>query len=178
MDDDESKVGKEFFGYKVLGKVSELSAIAKQRKVGAVIAMQNVDCREKIVKELSDFDEWETLIHPSVSVSERSQVGKGCILCAGTNISVDTRIGRHCLFNISATIGHDCEIGDFVSVMSGANVCGHVVIDNKAYLATGSVVVPKMKIGEHAVVGAGSVAIRNVKPNSTVMGVPAKLVRF
>ena len=36
------------------------------------------------------------------------------------------------------------------------------------------VVYPKLKVGDNAVVGAGSVVMRAVKPDTTVMGNPAK----
>ena len=75
-------------------------------------------------------------------------------------------------------MGHDCSVGNYVSVMSGTCVCGHVLISDGAYLATNSTVIPGKKIGDNAKIGAGSVVIRNVKPNTTVMGVPAQLVRF
>lgn len=178
LDDALDKIGKIINGYEVLGNVSRLLDLDKSHAVCAVIAMQDVDIRKRIVSSVPEFENWETLIHPSVSLSETSTLGKGCIVCGGTNISVNTEIGSHCLFNISATIGHDCVIGDYVSVMSGASICGHVQIQDMAYLATNCTVVPKMKIGCHAVVGAGSVAIRNVRDRASVMGVPARVIRF
>ena len=178
LDDSELKIGTSVNGYEVLGPVSLLPEISRKQGASAVIAMQDVDARKKLVEMFPDFNAWETLVHPSVNISDRSSVGKGCVICAGGNISCDTRIGDFCLFNISVTMGHDCEVGNFVSIMSGSCVSGHVVIENCAYLATNCTVVPKMRVGEHAVVGAGSVVIRNVKAGTTVMGVPAKVLRF
>ena len=82
------------------------------------------------------------------------------------------------LLNVWIAIGHDCIVGDFVSIMSGSCISGHVNVGNSAYLGTNCTIVPGMKVGEHAKVGAGSVVIRNVKPDVTVMGVPAKVVMF
>ncbi len=178
LDDDEDKINIQVGGYTVLGKVSYLKELTEHHDLCASIAMQDVDRRERIVNELSWFNRWETLIHPSVDISDRTKLGEGCVVCAGVNVSVDTVIGKHCLFNISSTIGHDCVIGDYVSVMSGAKISGHVKVGNKAYLATNCTVVPGKKIGEHSTVGAGSVALRDVKEGITVMGVPAKKIMF
>ncbi len=178
MDDDENKIGREIGGYTVLGKVGYINELSQHHNLYATIAMQDVDAREALVNKLPNFSKWETLVHPSVDISDRTKLGEGCVVCAGVNISVDTVIGKHCLFNISATIGHDCVIGDYVSVMSGAKVSGHVKVGDKAYLATNCTIVPGMRIGEHATVGAGSVALRNVKDGVTVMGVPAKKIMF
>lgn len=178
LDDDETKIGKEYYGYKCLGRIESLLEISKEKPVCAVIAMQDGAIRKKIVERLTGFNNWETLIHPSVNVSKTSQIGRGCVVCAGSNISVNTEIGNQCLFNISVTVGHDCSIEDFASLMSGSCVCGHVSIGEGAYLATNSTVIPGKKVGKHAIVGAGSVAIRNVRDDTTVMGVPAKAVRI
>lgn len=176
LDDAEGIIGKDVNGYKVLGPVSTLRKLVEKDEVFAVIAIQNGDRRLKIVNELPGYDGWETVMHPSVHVAKNSTIGKGCVVCAGTNISVNTSIGNHCIFNFSSTIGHDCLLGDYVSVMSGSCVCGHVQIKDNAYLATNCSILPGMRVGYHSKVGAGSVVLRNVKDEISVMGVPAKKV--
>lgn len=177
LDDDKNKIGQVINGYECLGPVRYLTDLNKNHNACAVIATQDGNVRKKFVDMFPDFDDWETLVHPSVNLSDTSTLGKGCIVCANNNISVNTRIGNQCIMNLSVTIGHDCEIGDYVSVMSGSVVSGHVVMKDGAYLGSNSTVVPGMKVGSHAKVGAGSVVIRNVKDNITVMGVPAKVLR-
>ena len=178
LDDDVKKIGQDFNGYKCLGPVDMLVKLRKERRLCAVIAMQDGSVRRHLVEELSDFNDWETLIHPTANVSETSCIGKGSIICAGCSISVNTHIGNHCVFNISTIMGHDCEVSDYVSVMAGSCVCGHVVIGEEAYLATNCTVIPDRRIGRYAKVGAGSVVLRNVKDGVSVMGVPAKVYKF
>lgn len=178
LDDDPEKQGEMFNGYECLGPINYLKELNKNHHACAVIANQDVDTRKKFVDMFPDFDDWETLIHPSVNISDTSSLGKGCVICANGNISCNTTIGDFCLFNISVTMGHDCVIGNYVSIMSGSCVSGHVMVGDSAYLATNCTIVPGMKVGEHAKVGAGSVVIRNVKPGITVMGVPAKALHF
>lgn len=178
LDDDINKIKRVYNGYQCLGPIAYLNTLNQNHHACAVIAMQNGDVRKKILESLPEFDAWETLIHPSVHCSETSHIGKGCIVCANTNISVNTTIGDQCIFNIAGTVGHDCEIGDYVSVMSGAVISGHVQIGENAYLGSNSTIIPGIKVGAHAKVGAGSVAIRKVKEGTTVMGVPAKEFRF
>lgn len=178
LDDDEKKIGRSFNGYKCLGPISYLSELNKNHRVCAVIANQNGDIRKKLVNMFPGFEEWETLIHPSVNISDTSTIGKGSIICASGNVSCNTVIGDCCLFNISVTLGHDCVVGDYVSIMSGSCISGHVTIDDGAYLGTNCTILPGMKVGKHTMVGAGSVVIRNVKENTTVMGVPAKKIAF
>ena len=46
-----------------------------------------------------------------------------------------------------------------------------------AYLGTGAVVLEKVTVGEWAVVGAASAVVRDVPPNSTVVGVPGRVIK-
>ena len=176
LDDDKKKIGQTINGYRCLGPISLLNEMSENHKLWAVIANQNGEIRRKFVEQSKGFSKWETLIHPSVNISHTSKIGKGSILCAGSNVSCNTMIGDFCIFNISVTMGHDCNVGNYVSIMAGVCVSGHVQIKDCAYLATNCTIVPGMKVGEHAKVGAGSVVIRNVKDNVTVMGVPAKVL--
>ena len=178
LDDDAAKIGQAYNGYDCLGPISYLTELNKNHHACAVIANQNGDIRKKFVEMFPNFHDWETLVHPSVNISDTSKLGMGCVICASGNVSVNTVIGDFCLCNIAVTIGHDCVIGNFVSIMSGSCVSGHVQIKDGVYLATNSTIVPGMKIGDHAKVGAGSVVIRNVRDNVTVMGVPAKMLHF
>ena len=175
--DDAKEKGLVINGYECLGPIAQLKEMAADPDLCAVIANQDSDVRKKIVDMFPDYERWETLVHPSVNIADTSTIGKGCVICASGNISVNTVIGDFCLFNFSVTIGHDCVIGNYVSIMSGSCVSGHVIINDYAYLATNCTVIPKKKVGEHARVGAGSVVIRNVRANVTVMGVPAKLLQ-
>ena len=177
LDDDEKKHGRDISGYRCLGSLSELKDLYKKHHVCAVIAMQDGNIRKKIVSVFPELDCWETVIHPSAHISDTSTVGKGCIICANSSISVNTKVSDYCIMNLGVTVGHDCNVENYVSIMSGTVVSGHVVIKEGAYLGSNSTVIPGMKIGEYAKVGAGSAVIRNVKDNNTVMGVPAKILR-
>ena len=160
LDDDSTKIGCSYNGYRCLGPISDLKSLNMNNDVCAVIATQDSGFRKKFVEMLPDFSGWETLIHPSVNISATSELGTGCIVCANCNISVNTIIGDQVIMNLGTTVGHDCEVGDYVSLMSGTVISGHV------------------RIGEGAYFGSGSVVIRNVKADVSVMGVPAKVLKL
>jgi acetyltransferase-like isoleucine patch superfamily enzyme len=52
-----------------------------------------------------------------------------------------------------------------------------VVVEQNCWLGINVVVLKGVRIGHHSVVGAGSVVTRDVPPFSTVVGVPAKVVK-
>ena len=51
-----------------------------------------------------------------------------------------------------------------------------VLVKEGAYIGTGAIITMGTEIGKNAVVGAGAVVTKNVPENSTVVGVPAKII--
>lgn len=49
-------------------------------------------------------------------------------------------------------------------------------MENNVVIATGAKVLGSLKIGYNAKIGAGSVVLKDVPPNSTVVGIPGRVV--
>lgn len=81
-------------------------------------------------------------------------------------------------------IGETTEIGDYVTLYQGVTLGGtgkekgkrHPTIGNHVLIATGAKVLGSVVVGDYAKIGAGSVVLRSVPPNSTVVGIPARVV--
>ena len=52
------------------------------------------------------------------------------------------------------------------------------MIDRNVWIGSGAIIQPGVTIGEGAIIGAGTVVTHNVEPNSVVVGVPGKLLRY
>ena len=107
LDDDESKTGKEFYGYKVLGKIDILNGLESKHQIKAVIAIQYGDIRKRIAETYKNFTQWETIIHPSAVIASSAWIEKGCIIFPHVTISVDSTLGKFGLFYIHSTICND-----------------------------------------------------------------------
>ncbi|MCZ8158966.1 MAG: acetyltransferase [Rhizobiaceae bacterium] len=101
-------------------------------------------------------------------------IGYGACLSPFVTLTSNIRIG--CCFhaNIYSYVEHDCIIGDFVTFAPGAKVNGNVVIGDHVYIGSGAILRQGIEIGMGATVGMGAVVTRNVPPNVTVVGNPAK----
>lgn len=81
-------------------------------------------------------------------------------------------------------IGETCEIGDNVTIYQGVTLGGtgkekgkrHPTVGNNVVIASGAKVLGSFKIGDNSKIGAGSVVLQEVPPNSTVVGIPGKIV--
>lgn len=104
----------------------------------------------------------------------------------GIEIHPGAKIGRRFFIDhgMGVVIGETCEIGDNVTVFQGVTLGGtgkekgkrHPTVKDNALIATGAKVLGSITIGENSKVGAGSVVLKDVPPNSTVVGIPGKIV--
>ena len=141
-----------------------------------VCALGSPDSKQVYVnKILAKGGTFETIVSPYAIIRRNATIGKGCIITAGSNISVDTFIGDY-VSVLSSAIGHDASVGDYVVLSGGCRINGYVQVGDMVYLGCGAMVHPHKKIGENAFVGMGSVVISNVKPSSKVFGNPARKV--
>ena len=138
--------------------------------------------RLKLAKELKErFPQisWPTLVHPSVKWQKRTmQLGEGAIICAGSIATVNVRFEPFCVVNLSCTIGHEAVIGTGSVLNPTVNISGGVELGSGVLVGTGAQILQYVKVGPDARIGAGAVVNKDVNPDTTVVGVPAKeLVR-
>ncbi len=98
----------------------------------------------------------------------------------GLLIPPRTRIGyglyiQHCcgtVINPDAVIGNNVNLGQFTTI--GANNGPAARIGNNVYIGPGVSIVEDVAIGCGAAIGAGATVVKDVKPDTTVGGCPAK----
>lgn len=108
-------------------------------------------------------------------------------LLTGVEIHPGARIAKSVFIDhgMGVVIGETTEIGENVTIFQGVTLGGvgkrkgkrHPTIGDHTVIGAGAVVLGPVKIGENVRIGAGSVVIRDVEPNSTVVGIPARLAR-
>jgi len=104
----------------------------------------------------------------------------------GIEIHPGAKIGRKFFIDhgMGVVIGETCEIGDNVTIYQGVTLGGtgkekgkrHPTIKDNVLIATGAKVLGSITIGENSKIGGGSVVLKEVPPNSTVVGIPGRVV--
>ena len=82
-------------------------------------------------------------------------------------------------------IGETTKIGNNVTLYQGVTLGGtgkeqgkrHPTIGDNVMISAGAKVLGSFTIGDNSKIGAGSVVLKEVPPNSTVVGVPGRVVR-
>ncbi len=105
----------------------------------------------------------------------------------GIEIHPGATIGRRLVIDHGhgVVIGETAEIGDDVLIYQGVTLGGtgkdvgkrHPTIGNNVMISTGAKVLGPFKVGDNSRIAAGAVVLKEVPPNSTVVGVPARVVR-
>ena len=102
------------------------------------------------------------------SIPYEAQIGKNCKFLYG---------GIGCVISKKTVIGDNVIIGTNVLTGGRSNMEGHPIIGSNVYIATGAKVLGNIIVEDNVIIGANAVVIHDVKSNSSVGGVPAKVIK-
>ena len=113
-----------------------------------------------------------------------SQIGRHM---TGIEIHPGAKIGRGFFIDhgMGVVIGETTIIGDNVLLYQGVTLGGtglekgkrHPTIGNNVVIGTGAKVLGNITVGDNSYIGANAVVIKDVPPNSTVVGVPGRITK-
>ncbi|MDB5055580.1 MAG: serine acetyltransferase [Bacilli bacterium] len=105
----------------------------------------------------------------------------------GIEIHPGAQIGQRFFIDhgMGIVIGETCEIGDDVLMYHAVTLGGtgkekgkrHPTIGNNVVISAGAKVVGSFTVGDNSRIGANSVVLSEVPANSTVVGIPGKIVK-
>ena len=113
---------------------------------------------------LSHFTRFVT----GIEIHPAAQIGSGFFIDHGMGV----------------VIGETAQIGDDVTLYQGVTLGGtgqergkrHPTIGDHVTIGAGAKLLGAITVGSGAIIGAGSVVLRDVPPNTTVVGVPGRVV--
>ena len=105
----------------------------------------------------------------------------------GIEIHPSAKIGAGFFIDhgMGVVIGETAEIGDYVTLFQGVTLGGtgkergkrHPTLGNHVVVGAGAKILGGITIGDNVKIGANSVVLKNVTANSTVIGVPARVIK-
>jgi len=105
----------------------------------------------------------------------------------GIEIHPGARIGKRFFIDhgMGVVIGETAIVGDDVLLYQGVTLGGtgleqgkrHPTVGNNVVIGGGAKVLGNITIGDNSYIGANAVVIKDVPPNSTVVGVPGRLTK-
>ena len=167
--DPSKPTGEKHFGYKIIGVDSSILSYSSKEValVNGIGSIPEETSRWKVAKEmrLKGF-QFESMIHPNSILSPSISISEGVQIMAGCILQNDVSIGLDSIINTGSIIDHNCKIGTNCHIAPGCTLSGGVVVRDNSHLGTGTTVIQGITIGENVIVGAGSVIYKNVTTNT------------
>ena len=178
LDDNDALWGKRILDVEVLGPIAKARSLTDCFFVNGIGAPTNFWKKEAIIgKTGAPPDRFETIIHPSASVSRTASLGRGVVVFQHVVITSNVRIGNHVIILPNTVISHDDIVGDYTCVAGGVCVSGQTRIGRLCYLGTNSTIIGNIDVGDRCLIGMGSAVLSSVPPNSVMVGNPARFLR-
>jgi len=178
LDDDPQQWGKEIWGVPVLGPLESAPQYPDAYFVNGIGSERNFWKKAAIIaKTRVPLDRFETILHPTASVSRMATLGKGVVVLQQVTIANQASIGHHVIILPNSIISHDAVIGDYTCITGGVCISGGVTIGRACYLGTNSAISGGVKIGNGCLIGMGAVIRHDVSEQAVMVGNPARLLR-
>lgn len=118
-----------------------------------------------IARLISHFSRFVT----GIEIHPGAQIGSGFFIDHGMGV----------------VVGETSIIGDDVTLFQGVTLGGtgktrtkrHPTLEDNVVIGAGAKVLGDITIGEGSRIGSGSVVVQSVQPNSTVVGIPGRVVK-
>ena len=175
LDDNVDLVGTDVAGVPVLGPLASAEDLPESWFLNGIASAREPTVRCQVAERLAMPPErWATFVHPGATILDPSEIGHGAIVYPNAVVSANGVFGPHAVAYFGAVVHHDSRVGEGSCLCAAALVAGFAQVGRGCYLGIGSVVRDHVRIGDGALIGAGAVVIRDVLPESTVAGVPAR----
>ncbi len=147
---------------------SQVAIYAGSRIGNGVLIADSASVRENV--SIGD----NTIVGRLVTIEQDSSVGKRCKLETGCYITAFSCIEDFCFIAPMVTTTNDNYLGRTEERLKHFR---GVTIRRGGRIGANATILPGIEIGADAVIAAGSVVTRDVPPEQTVIGVPAKFFR-
>ena len=118
-----------------------------------------------------------SVIDPSTVISRSARIGRGSLVYPHCFIGADARIGDRNLILSGCAVNHDSQLADRVILCSGVQVAGYVTVEPDCELGQSCSIRQRIRIGRNSHIGMGTVVIKDVPPDSVMIGNPARRLR-
>ena len=176
-DCDAEKWGVSHAGCTVHGTIEDVARAQGDRELWFLCAVGDNVARAEMVRLAQSFG-WKpaTLVHPSAILASNAVIGEGTYIGPAAVVSSNAKIGAHVIIDMQVSVGHDAVVQDFCAVFPGARVTGRCHLGEYVIVGSNAALLPGTIVGDRAVVGASSFAHGRIEPDTTVLGVPARII--
>ncbi|MBW1612529.1 MAG: hypothetical protein JRJ57_00850 [Deltaproteobacteria bacterium] len=177
LDDDPFKIGKNFYGFPILGSIGDWNKYPNVWFTSPLITSPKKNHLKKLVvnREGIPDERFVNIIHPGVRV-KYSVIGTANLITKGVVLFPGSKIGNHCYISSNVLIGPNTVIEDYVNISNSSSIQGKTKIREGAYIGAGSRLIGNIEIGKWSIVGIGSNVLHSNNEYDIIVGNPAKII--
>lgn len=123
------------------------------------------------------LDRLVSLVDPSTFVSRTATVGRGCVIYPSCYVGLRAKVGDYVFVLSGSVINHDDVVEDRSVLASAVTLAGSVHVEPDCYMGQSCTVRQFTRIGRGSLIGMGAVVVKDVPPNSVMVGNPARKLR-
>ncbi len=134
---------------------------------------------------LADLTKYKARIEPGAIIRDLVEIGDNCVIMMGAVLNIGAVIGERTMIDMNVVVGGRAIVGKNCHIGAGTVLAGvieppsaaPVIIEDDVLIGANAVVLEGVKVGKGAVIAAGSVVVKDVEPNTVMVGVPAKAIK-
>jgi sugar O-acyltransferase (sialic acid O-acetyltransferase NeuD family) len=174
VDDTPHKQGKHQSGFHVFSRDA-----FNTYKEAAVLAVPGSAVSYLMRKKYIDglqiaAERFATVVHPNAVISSYAKLGYNVLIMAGVVVTSNAVIKNHVCILPNSVIHHDAIIGEYTLIGSQVVIAGGTFLERNCYIGSGTTIINGIHIGENSLIGLGSNILKDVAPNSKMVGNPAR----
>jgi len=161
-----------------IGPINKLPWLLKRYKqLHYCIAINSSTIRRDIDLSYGNINRSANLIHETAVIGTDCVYQNGITMGPYSILTTQVGVGTHTHINSSVSINQNSKIGNYCTLSPGARVCGDVKMEDAVSVGAGAVIINLIEVGSNSILGAGTVVVKDIPKNSTVVGVPGKIIK-
>jgi sugar O-acyltransferase (sialic acid O-acetyltransferase NeuD family) len=178
--DQKENIGKNIFGYPVIGSDADLVNLVKEFKNFCITVghIKSNDIRVRLFNYLKSLGGiFPVVTSPRAYVSKHAFIDEGTVVMHNAFVNASARIGKNSIVNTNAIVEHDAVIGDHCHLSTSVIINGGCQVGDHVFVGSNAMIKQYLTIAHHVFIGAGAVVLNDVEPHTLYAGNPAVLKR-
>lgn len=172
---DQFKTG-DHYGRKILG--NSIESVENYQDYYYIVAIGDNKIRKNWYDKITKLNlKLINIVDKTAIISSTAKIGFGNFIGKYAIINADSVIGDNNIINTKALVEHECVVGNHVHLSTNSTINGNVKVEDNVFFGSIAVCNGQITLGYNSIIGSGSVIIKDVLKNTTVVGVPGRVVK-
>ncbi|UCF67664.1 MAG: acetyltransferase [Acidobacteriota bacterium] len=178
LDDNAARHGEVMLGVPIAGPFAMLAEARPDKDEIANLVARTTARRWMAREKMAAYGiPFATLVDPTVD-ARGAELARDVIIYQNATIGPEVEIADGSVVFMGAVVGHEAKLSRGCVLAPGAVINARVELGEGVYIGTNAALLPEVKVGDWATVGACTMVVMHVPADTTIMGVPGKILKL